>query len=97
MLKRIFPLLLIFIIWSAPTVRAQEPPSLDTLSIDLWPEYDDPGVLVIYKALLSPEVTLPAEVTFRIPVQAGKPSAVAVGPDPSSVADVVYETQVMGD
>ena len=97
MLKRIFPLLLIFIIWVAPTVRAQEPPSLDTLTIDLWPEYDDPGMLVIYKAIISPQVTLPAEVTFRIPVQAGKPLAVAVGPDPSSVADVVYDTQVMGD
>lgn len=97
LLKRIFALLLIFVIWSVPTVRAQEVPSLDTLTIDLWPEYDDPGVLVIYKAILSPQVTLPAEVTFRIPVQAGEPSAVAVGPDPNSVADVVYDTQVMGD
>ena len=97
LLKRISLLLFISILWLVPAVSAQESPSLDTLTIDLWPEYDDPGMLVIYKAVLSPQVTLPAEVTFRIPVEAGKPSAVAVGPDPSSVADVVYDTQVMGD
>lgn len=97
LLKRITLFLFISILWLVPAVKAQESPSLDTLTIDLWPEYDDPGVLVIYKAVLSPQITLPAEVTFRIPVEAGKPSAVAVGLDPSSVADVVYDIQVMGD
>jgi hypothetical protein len=97
LLKKIIPLLFIFTIWMVTSVRAQESPSLETMAIDLWPEYDDPGVLVIYKAVLSPQVSLPVEVTFRIPVQASKPSAVAVGPDPSSIADVVYDMQVMGD
>lgn len=80
-----------------PSAGAQESTSLESLAIDLWAEYDRTSVLVIYKAVLSPEVTFPAEVTFRIPVEAGLPFAVAVGPDPSSVADVVYDTQVMGE
>jgi len=95
--KKIILIILIILFVSIPSAGAQESPSLESLAIDLWPEYDKPGVLVIYKAVLSPEVTLPAEITLRIPVEAGAPFAVAVGPDPSSVSDVVYDTQVMGD
>ena len=54
-------------------------------------------MLVIYKAELSLEVSLPAEITLRIPVEAGAPVVVAVGPDANSVADSVFETQVMGE
>ena len=79
------------------SAQAQETTRFETLNIDLWPEYDRPSVLVIYKAELSPEVSLPAEVTLRIPVEAGAPAVVAVGPDANSVADAVFETQVMGE
>jgi hypothetical protein len=96
LLKKLLLLLLIVLLSSVTLVQAQETPSLDDLLIDLWPEYDDPGMLVIYKATLSPQVSLPAELTFQIPVEAGKPFVVAVGPDPNSVAEVVYNTQVMG-
>jgi hypothetical protein len=95
--KKIILIILIILFVSIPSAGAQESPSLESLAIDLWPEYDDPGVLVIYKAVLSPEVSLPAEITLRIPVEAGAPFAVAVGLDPSSIADVVYDTQVMGE
>jgi len=78
-------------------VQAQDALRFDTLTIDLWPEYDRPSMLVIYKAELSPEVSLPAEITLRIPVEAGAPVVVAVGPDANSVADSVFETQVMGE
>jgi hypothetical protein len=44
----------------------------------LWPEYDRPEVLVIYRITLSPSVSLPTDLTFKIPVAAGEPSAVAV-------------------
>jgi hypothetical protein len=96
----LFKKLLVFIIALlslVPSVLAQESPKLDTLVIDLWPEYDRPSVLVIYKAVISPDVSLPTEIKFRIPIEAGKPYVVAVGPDAATVADVVYETQVMGD
>jgi hypothetical protein len=82
---------------SISTAQAQDTPSFETLTIDLWPEYDRPNMLVIYKGELSPEVSLPAEVTLRMPVEAGAPAVVAVGPDANSVADAVFETQVMGE
>ena len=96
LVKKIVLVILITLFIFAPAIKAQESPSLETLVIDLWPEYDQPSMLVIYKAELSPEVNLPAEITFRIPVEAGAPAVVAVGPDARSVADVVYDTQVMG-
>ena len=97
MVKKIVLITLFALIVLIPSIQAQESPSIDTLVIDLWPEYDKPSMLVIYKAELSPEVSLPAEITFRMPVQAGTPAVVAVGPDSNSVADVVYDTRVMGD
>lgn len=92
-------LLVIFIalLIVVPSIGAQASPDLETLVIDIWPEYDDPGILVIYKGVVSPDESLPAEIKFRIPIEAGRPFAVAVGPDPASVTDVVYETQMMGD
>jgi hypothetical protein len=95
--KKLALIFLIAFFISIPAVQAQTSPRFDTLTIDLWPEYDRPSMLVIYKAELSPEVVLPAEVTLRIPVEAGQPAVVAVGPDASSVADSVFETQVMGE
>jgi hypothetical protein len=77
--------------------RAQEAPGFSTFEIDLWPEYDRPEMLVIYKGVLSSEVTLPVTLTFRIPVEAGSPTAVAVGADPGSVADVLHTSQAAGD
>lgn len=95
--KRIaFTILLALFVFIAP-VQAQDTPSFETLTIDLWPEYDRPNMLVIYKAELSAEVSLPAEVTLRMPVEAGAPAVVAVGPDANSVADAVFETRVMGE
>lgn len=78
-------------------VQAQEAVRFESLTIDLWPEYDRPDMLVIYKGELSPEVSLPVEVTLRIPVESGGPAVVAVGLDASSVADAVFDTQVMGE
>ncbi len=66
-------------------VMAQSPDNvrLAALEIAIWPEYDQSGVLVIYRAQVAPAVPLPANVLLRIPATAmgGKPHAVA-GNDP---------------
>lgn len=46
---------------------AQTPVSLTDLNIAIWPEYDQPEVLVIYRATVADDVTLPAPVTFNLP------------------------------
>jgi hypothetical protein len=35
--------------------------------VDIWPEHDDPRVLIIYRGQLSPAVALPYTLTFTIP------------------------------
>ena len=37
------------------------------MKVSVWPEYDDPRVLVIYQADLDPSVQLPVDVTYNIP------------------------------
>jgi hypothetical protein len=57
--------------------QTQNPVTIQSLEVDLWPEYDQPKVLVIYRMTLASTVKLPAEITVRLPVAAGNPSAVA--------------------
>ena len=49
---------------------AQTGIALSTLNVQLWPEYDQPSMLVIYDFTVPPETQLPAQITFRIPVDA---------------------------
>ena len=56
---------------------AQKPLTFSSLFIQIWPEYDRPSVLVIYKVTLDSATPLPATVSLRIPTAAGEPNAVA--------------------
>ncbi len=48
-------------------VSAQGWTKLDSINIELWAEYDQPSMLVIYEFTVAPETTLPAAVTLRFP------------------------------
>jgi hypothetical protein len=78
-------------------VMAQNPVSLSNLEVDLWPEYDRPSVLVIYRVTLSPDVSLPADLTLRIPAAAGEPNAVAAKQPDGSLVNVDHERVIKGD
>ena len=52
------------------SAMAQSEISLASLQVQLWPEYDQPTMLVIYDFELPAETELPARVTFRIPEEA---------------------------
>lgn len=71
-------ILLLFTLLLAGTVQAQADLSVNTVQVQLWPEYDQPAMLVIYTLELGTDQTLPAEVTVRIPAAVGDPLAVAV-------------------
>lgn len=58
--------LLGLVLWLAPLAAAQTL-TIDDLLVEIWPEYDRPEALVIYRAELSPNTPLPAEVTFPLP------------------------------
>ncbi len=97
MVRKLLLLLLIaLLVPSAFPAHAQSGVTIDSLEVDLWPEYDRPEMLVIYKILLSPQVSLPAELSLRIPTRVGEPNAVAErqGQD---LFVVSYEREVQGE
>jgi len=77
--------------------HAPQAVALSSLEVDLWPEYDRPGVLVIYRATLAPGVDLPGVVELRIPAAAGAPNAVAERRADGRLVSLTYGREVEGE
>jgi hypothetical protein len=103
MLKHTFLLLVMITLALAPfhLAGAQGEIKLSALEVDLWPEYDQPTLLVIYRISLLSTTSLPVDLTFRIPAAAGEPSAVAVKQTTSTgeagLFTIPYERRVEGE
>lgn len=69
---------------------------LESLEIALWPEFDQPGVLVILRGVLSSSVELPAHVEIPVPAMYGEPSAVAIKGLQDQLFAVDYQRRVQG-
>lgn len=96
MVKKLLLLLWLFSVALPLPVRAQTALSLASLSVELWPEFDRPTVLVMYQMSLAPGVSLPAPVEVRIPVNAGAPNAVAVCQAAGNCFNTQYEQRSEG-
>jgi hypothetical protein len=84
-LSWLFILAVLFL--AAPMVKGQSIlPELEQLTVELWPEYDRADVLVIYRAELSPDTTLPIQLTVPLPGYIEAMHAVAVERDGSLFA-----------
>lgn len=83
----------------AAVMAAQSAPAitLQSVRVQIWPEYDQPSVLVIYNVSLPATVTLPASLTMRIPAAAGKPNAVAWQAADNALYEINYETITNSD
>ncbi len=65
--------------------------TIDQLVIQIWPEFDRPETLVIYKGQLAADVTIPATLKFDVPAGVGDMHAVAVmGPD-GNLVNTAYD------
>ena len=62
---------------------------LNSINIQLWPEYDQPSMLVIHEFLVDESVTLPVDVAVRFPKD-GNLTAVATVAD-GSLLNIDYE------
>ena len=71
-------LLLLLLVVAAPAL-AQDPPHVhfQRLEVAIWPEYDQPSALVMYRGWLSPDVQLPITVSLPVPASVAAPSAAA--------------------
>jgi hypothetical protein len=95
--KWVLPLLFIFTLLFPIGARAQTPLTLSSLEIDLWPEYDKPTVLVIYRLTLPATTTLPVALSVRIPTASGEPNAVAVRQVDNTLLNMDYTRRVNGE
>src|SRR5688572_24476418 len=80
---------------AAPPAAAQDQPiTLDTLTIDLWPEFDQPSVLVIYSGSVA-DAAGPTGLTFTLPP--GADFHVAAYIDAQDRLIEIPEREVSGD
>ncbi|MBC8508791.1 MAG: zinc ribbon domain-containing protein [Anaerolineales bacterium] len=93
MTKRFLLLVFLLVLVIPMGVQAQDEIRLAYLQVDLWPEYDRPEMLVIFRASLAADVSLPVDVTFRIPAAVGDPNAVAVRQPDGALLNAMYESQ----
>lgn len=100
-MRRFIIIALLFMIMAlspAQPGRAQSSNQLTGLEINLYPEYDQPDMLVIYKITI-PEISLTTKLTFRIPKSAegGKPYEVASKLDDGSLYKTNYDLSTERD
>ena len=67
---RLLTLLLLLLFAALPVAAQTEVTQLDTLTVELWPDYDRPAMLVILTGTLPESATLPATVTIPLPAGA---------------------------
>jgi hypothetical protein len=87
----VLALLVIFLM--PALVQAQGEVRLSSVSVDIWPEYDQPAVLVIYHITLAPDAALPATLTLRVPAGV-QVNAVAVVDPVKGLLNALYERVV---
>lgn len=86
-------LIVLILIFTATPVFAQTAPALSAMEIELWPEYDKPSMLVIFRGTVAPNVQLPVTLTFEIPSKF-TPLAVAYRDQQGLLLDLKYTTAV---
>ncbi len=74
----LFLLLVGLLIFGAAIAYAQGDEQIERLSVQLWPEFDQPETLVIAHGSLADASSFPATLTFNLPVGIMKMNAVAI-------------------
>jgi hypothetical protein len=83
---------------SPPSSTAQfETAEIEDMKIDLWPEYDRPSTLVMYRFRLTAGADLSAPVAIPVPAGVEEPHAVAWRDDKGSLFVADFTRRVEGD
>jgi hypothetical protein len=59
----------VFLVFPTQTL-AQSEITLNSVQVQLWPEYDQPSMLVIFEFTARENITLPTQITFHLPKDA---------------------------
>lgn len=92
-------LLLLFlpVLWLSSwlPLSAQQGPDLETWTTAVWPEYDQPAVLVIAEGVLSADSALPVPIRVPVPANA-RINAVAYKDETGSLFSLPWEVEASG-
>lgn len=66
--------------------------SLDTLAVELWPDYDDPTMLLLFTGSLPATMSLPASVSLPLPEGAVIHAVARITDDNVMIDDIAYTT-----
>ena len=83
-------------LFSSLSARAQTPIKLSSLQVQLWPEYDQPSMLVIYDLRLPDDTKLPISITLQLPKDANLVAVASQAAD-GSLLNADYQGPTMGD
>ncbi len=88
----LFGFLLLFPTISLAQLKAQEGETavIQTLVVDLWPDFDQPSVLVLYTGTMSADTLLPATISIPLPSNATLNAVARVTIDDMMVDDIEY-------
>jgi hypothetical protein len=95
MRKLIAIVVLLVAFWISFPVQAQSDLHLKSVTVDIWPEYDRPAVLVIYHLVLPSDAKFPVTLHLRIPAQA-EVFAIAVNDPVKGLLNTPYDRIVQG-
>jgi hypothetical protein len=79
-----------WVVLAAQAAAGAAPVGISVLHVDIWPEHDDPRVLVIYRGDLSNDAPLPYTLSFEIPAS-GQVNAAAYRAADGSLISAQYE------
>ncbi|HSF18089.1 MAG TPA: zinc ribbon domain-containing protein [Vicinamibacteria bacterium] len=74
-----------------------EPPAIEEMTIDLWPEYDRPATLVMYRFRVASGASPSTPVSIPIPTSVDEPHAVAWRDDKGALFVADYTRKREGD
>ncbi|MBN2147662.1 MAG: zinc ribbon domain-containing protein [Anaerolineales bacterium] len=96
-MRKWLPLLFLIVALLVPQSARGQEISLSAIEVDIWPEYDQPAVLVIYRIMLAADLSLPLELALRIPAAVGEPNAVAARQMDGALISIDYQREVSGE
>ena len=70
---------------------------IEHLEVALWPEFDQPAMLVIYRFEIAADAPLPAQVSLPVPAASGQPHAVAWLSADGGLFDAAFTSASVGD
>jgi hypothetical protein len=85
------------LLYPSVALAQEAPPTLESLTIDLWPEFDQPGVLVIYSGQLTAPNDPAAPITLLLPPGVELNAVATLDRANGNLLEAGHEIQTVGE